>query len=144
MPYLLVGDLNSFIYAENLDEIIRSDNMLIYEAFESAIADAKGYLKRFDLLKIFGDDDTDPVYVNAGLKNKVKALAAWQLVTLGQANIKIDLARTMYEDAIRWFEKVSRREINPDLPMPEDDVNTGTNESGSIDWNSLPKRNNHF
>lgn len=144
MPYLLVGDMNTHIYQENLDEIVRSDNSIIYDAIDSAIAEAKSYLARFDLMAIFGDGETEPVHQDENLKNKVKDLALWQLVALGQANIKIDLARTRYEDAIRWFEKVSEHKINPALPMPGDNAETDTNESGSIDWNSLPKRNNHF
>lgn len=144
MPYLEPQDMDTHIYAENMNEITRDNDAIITAAIAAAISEAKSYLSRFDLLKIFGDDLTEPVHTDDNLWNKVKDLALWQLVTLGQANIKIDLARTRYEDAIRWFEKVSEHKINPGLPMPGDDAETSTNESGSIDWNSLPKRNNHF
>lgn len=144
MPYLLAGDLNTRIYSENIDQIVRSDNSIIYEAIDSAIAEAKTYLARYDLMKIFGDNDNDPQYENADLKNKVKSLAIWQLVALGQANIKMDVARTNYEDAIHWFEKVAASKINPGFPMPQDDPATDYREDETIQWDSELKRDNHY
>jgi phage gp36-like protein len=144
MAYLLAGDLDTHIYSDNLNQIVRNDNSIIYTAIDAAIAEAKSYLARYDLLKIFGDDNNDPAYSNEDLKNKVKSLAIWQLVTLGQANIKIELARTRYEDAIRWFEKVAASRINPGFPMPVDDSTTDYKENQTIQWDSEPKRYNHF
>lgn len=144
MAYLLIGDMDTHIYSENRDAIVRSDNSIVYAAIDAAVSEAKSYLSRFDLVKLFGNDDTEPSYTDDNLKQKVKDLALWHLVTLGQANIKIELARTKYEDAIRWFEKVSERKINPGFPMPGDDPDTDSNESESIEWDSNPKRNNHY
>jgi phage gp36-like protein len=144
MAYLLPEELYTHVYYENMNDITRDNYDIVRTAIESAIDEAKSYLGRFDLLKIFGNMETEPVHIDANLKSKVKDLTLWQLVTLGQTNIKIELARTKYEDAVRWFEKVSEHKINPGLPMPGDNADTGTNESGSIDWNSLPKRNNHY
>lgn len=144
MAYLLAGDMDTHIYVENRDEIVRSDNTIVYAAIDAAVDEAKSYLSRFDLLKIFGNEDTEPGYSNEHLKQKVKDLALWHMVTLGQANIKIELARTNYEDAIRWFEKVAERKLNPLFPMPQDDADTDSHENQSIEWDSNVKRNNHF
>ncbi|MGQ0739131.1 MAG: phage protein Gp36 family protein [Bacteroidota bacterium] len=143
MAYLLVGDMDTHIYSENRDEIVRSDNTLVYGAIDAAVAEAKSYLGRFDLLALFGDAESDPSFEDANLKNKVKDLALWHLVTLGQANIKIELARSRYEDAVRWFEKVADRKISPGFPKPEDKADTDSNEGKGIEWDSLPRRNNH-
>ncbi len=144
MSYLLVGDLDSIIYSENRDEIVRSDNSIIYQAIESAIGEAKSYMARFDLLKIFGNDDTDPVVTDEHLKAKVKDLVLWQLVKLGNPNIKVDMARTCYEDAIKWFEKIAISKVVPGWPMPADDADTDVNENDSIQWDSEDKRQNHY
>ena len=144
MPYLQIEDLKTHIYPENADEISREDDEIIEKAIAAAIDEAKGYMSRFDLLKIFGDDDTEPVVSNENLKNKVKDLVVWTLVKLGNPNIKIDMARTCYEDAIKWFERVATGKFNPGLPMPVDDDTTDYDESGSIQWDSETKRNNHW
>jgi phage gp36-like protein len=56
----------------------------------------------------------------------------------------MDVARTCYEDAIKWFEKVATGKFNPGLPMPVDDSETDYNENDSIQWDSEEKRNNHW
>lgn len=144
MAYLLAGDLDTHIYASNRDEITRGDNTIVYEAIDAAVSEAKSYLSRFDLVKIFGNGDTEPQYINPGLKQKVKDLAHWHLVTLANPNIAIDIARMKYEDAIRWFEKIGERKLNPGFPMPANDPATDSNESESIEWNSEAKRQNHY
>lgn len=144
MSYLLAGDFNTHIYAENIAEIVRDDNTIIYEAIDAAIGEAKSYMARYDLLKIFGNDDTEPVVVDEHLKNKVKDLALWQMIKLGVANIKVNIARSSYEDAIRWFEKVAMNKVTPQWPTPADDAGTDANESRTIEWNSEKKRNNHY
>lgn len=145
MPYLVKADLRTEIYVENMDEIIREDSAIVIDAINSAIDEAKSYLQRFDLLKIFGTDVVAPTYVNAALKKKIKFIAVWWLVSLANPNVKIELARTNYEDTIRWLEKISKREINPGFPLPTDDEDTtDTDESNSVEWDSEVKRKNHY
>jgi phage gp36-like protein len=144
MSYLLAGDFDTHVYAENRDEITRSDNTILYEAIEAAIAEAKSYMARYDLLKIFGNDDTEPVVVDVNLKNKVKDLAMWHLCNLGAPNIKLEIVRTRYEDAIAWFKLVTMNKVKPEWPSPVDDATTDADESKTIEWDSVPARQNHY
>jgi phage gp36-like protein len=145
MPYLLPGDLNTHIYEENRDEIAREDNSVVQTCIDAAIAEVKSYLSRFDLLKIFGDGDTvEPTHADENLKNKVKDVATWHLVCLANPNIQMEVARTRYEDAIKWLTMVQSGKADPKLPMPVDDEDTDFDESTNIQWNSNPKRNNHY
>lgn len=144
MAYLLAGDLDTHIYSENRDEIVRDDAGIIDQCITAAIAEAKSYLSRFDLLAIFGTDVIDATFADENLKNKVKDIAVWQLVCLANPNIKMEVARTRYEDAIKWLTMVQKGTADPGFPMPVDDADTDYDESAGVQWDSNPKRENHF
>ncbi len=144
MAYLLSGDLDTHIYSENKDEIVRADNEIITKAISASIAEAKYYIRKYDILKIFGTDVTEAVIEDETLKDKVKDLVVWKLVKLGNPNINVEMARTCYEDAIKWFEKIQAGKVDPGWPMPLDDDETDYNENDTIQWDSNPKRNNFF
>lgn len=144
MAYLLPEDLKTHIYSENADEITRDDDEIIIICIDAAVAEAKAYLSRFDLIKLFGTDLIAPVFIDANLKNKVKDIAVWQLVCLANPNIKMEVARTRYEDAIKWLTMVQSGKADPGFPVPTDDEDTDFNESAGVQWDSNPKRENHF
>lgn len=144
MAYLLKADLGTLLYGENIEEITREDDTLVDEAIAVGIAEAKSYLSRFDLPKLFDDADADFVD-DKNLKQKVKSLVAWQLVLLANPNINLTLFRTNYEDAIKWLEKVQSGKADPDgWPYKPDDTETGHIEGSSIEARSNVKRENHF
>lgn len=144
MAYLLSGDLDTHIYSEDKEEIVRMDADIITKAIAAAVAEAKSYLRRFDLLAIFGTDDIDATFEDENLKNKVKDIVLWNLCKLGNPNIKVEMARSCYEDAIKWLMMVQKGAVAPGYPMPADDPATGLREDQDIQWDSNPKRNNHY
>jgi phage gp36-like protein len=144
MSYLMSGDLDTHIYSEDKEEITRMDASIVDRAISAAIAEAKSYLQRFDLVKIFGAADVEPEFEDENLKNKVKDITVWQLCKLGHPNIKIEMARSCYEDAIKWLTLVQKGAVSPGLPMPVDDPATSLDESSGLQWSSNSKRNNHF
>lgn len=144
MPYLLSDDLNTHIYAENKEEIARDDADIITRCIAAAIAEAKSFLSRFDLLAIFGTDTVEPSHADENLKNKVKDIAVWHLVCLANPNIKMEVARTRYEDAIKWLTMVQAGKADPLLPMPVDDPEDDFNQGSNVQWDSNTKRNNFF
>lgn len=187
MAYLSKDDLNTHLYPEITDEIIRKyilpfanlaafpaagvtgytykaeDTELLYrwdgaqyvpasdpdlivvKGINSAIAEAKSYLNRYDLLKLFGDDETDPVVESEHLKNLVKDIACWHLIRLANPNVNLELFRTNYQDAIKFLEKVMKGQADPDgWPYKEDDPETANDESSGVQWESNPKRVQHF
>lgn len=145
MPYLLAGDFDTHMYSEIRDEIVRDDNDIITKAVAAAVAEAKSYLGKYDLLKLFGSEDVEPTVDDENLKNKVKDIAGWYLIKLANPNINMELFRTLYEDAIKWFKDIQIGKADPEgWPYKEDDAATGFDEAGNIQWSSNVKRRNHF
>lgn len=136
------------MYAEVIAEITRSNDAIINKAITVAVSEAKSYLSRFDLLQIFGDADTEPTVEEdqlAVLKDFVKDIACWKLTKLCNANINLELAKTSYDDAIKWLTKVQRGDADPEgWPYKADDPDTDVNENAAVQWSSNPKRTQHF
>ena len=96
MPYLIAGDFDTHLYSEIRGEVIRDDNDILAKAVTSAITEAKSYLSRFDLLKLFGKGEVDATVEDENLKSKVKDIACWYMIKLANPNISMELFRTLY------------------------------------------------
>lgn len=146
MPYLDSADLKTHIYQEQLDEIIRTDNnIVVAAAIAEAIAEAKSYMSRWDLGKLFGVDNGDPEVQDEHLKSRVKDLVIWRLVRLANPNISMELARTNYEDAVKWFRDLQKGNADPEgWPYKPADQVAPVMQGGAVSYSSNRKRNNHF
>jgi hypothetical protein len=143
MAYLVKADLKTHIYSTVLDEIDRGDATIITLQIDAAVAEAKSYCRRFDLVKLF--TDTDPNFVNdKNLLDKVKDLACWKIIKLANPNVNIELFRQNYEDAIQWFVRVQTGKADPGWPVPADDTTTDRKEGSEIQFESNTKRSNHY
>ena len=133
---ITIADLQTHIYSENLDAISRGDDTLITRAIAAGIDEAKSYLSvKYDVAAIFAD--TPGGTTDQNLLNKTKDLA--------NPNINLELFRTAYEDAIDWFTKILKGQMNPvGWPLREDDPDTDYEEGGSLQWSSNTKRNNQL
>lgn len=144
MPYLVKADIVTLIYGENIDEITRGDDTIVTRAISAGIGEAKSYLSRFDLPKLF-DPTATGYFADENLLNKVKACVAWQLVLLSNPNINLTLIRTNYEDATKWLKEVRGGTADPEgWPYKPDNTATGHVEGSSIEARSNTKRENHF
>lgn len=144
MPYLIPADLSTHLYGENVTEITRGDNTVSTRAIDAAVAEAKSYLTRYDLTKLF-DPAAIGYVADVNLQNKVKDLACWHLVKLSNPNINLELFRTGYEDAIKWLEKVQSGKADPaGWPYKDDDANTDYPEGGTVSMITNTKRSNHY
>lgn len=142
MAYLTKEDLSTHIYPEIAEEITRSDDDLIDEAIGSAIDEAKSYLSRYDLDKLFGDP---PTPADRNLKNKVKDMACWHLIRLANPNVNLELFRTIYKDAITWLTGIMKGQANPAGWIYLDMANVQPPPDGdTISYSSNPKRQNHL
>lgn len=145
MPYLVKADLKTHLYDEITDEITRADDEIVATAISQAIAEAKSYLGRYDLLKLFGNDTTAPEVVDENLKSRVKDVAVWRLVRLSNPNISIELAKTNYDDAITWLRDIQKGIAEPDGWIYKiDDTETKYNENDQVQWHSNHKRHQHY
>lgn len=143
MAYLIPDDLKTHIRSEILDAISRGDATIITIAIDVAVAEAKSYCSRFNLVKLF--DDADPDFVDdPNLLNNVKSLACWKIITLASPNVRMELFRTNYEDAIDWFKLVQTGKADPAWPVTADDVDTDRKEGTDIQYSSNKKRYNHY
>lgn len=144
MAYLVKADLASHLYSENIDEITRADDTKVTTAINAAIAEAKGYLSRYNVVKLFDDADADFVD-DPALEDHVKSIAVWKLLRLCNVNIPLEVMRTNFEDAIAWLKDVQKGMVDPDgWPYKDDNADTGYVEGSTIQISSNDKRTNHF
>src|SRR6218665_19714 len=144
---IAVPELKSNFYPEILDEITRHDLAIAEHCIQSAEAEAKSYLSKYDLATLFGG--TLPDSAIGHLKTIVKDIASWHLVRLANPNIDLKLFRTNYEDGIKWLKSVQCGQTDPpDWPYPaatrEDGNETAADGSQSVQWNSNRKRRPFF
>ncbi len=144
MPIISQADLATNIYAEIITEITRADGTIADRAINAAISEAKMYLARYDLVQLFGTDNTEPTVQDEYLESLVKDLACWHLLRLSNAGVDFTAYRTAYQDAIGTLKNIMAGQAQP-AGWPYLDTTTETAPDGdAINWNSNPKRNNFY
>lgn len=147
MAYLEKEDLYSRLYPEIIEQITREDDTIVTRCINSAVNEAKLYLSRFDLLKLFGDQDTEPEVTDPKLEDIIADITVWHLVRLANPNVNIELLRMAYDDAIKLLKDIQAGKADPGAlgwPYKADDPDTTFDESTGLQWYSNPKRNQHF
>lgn len=147
MAFLVtLQDLTTHIYEEIIDEITREDDSIAQEAIDTAIAEAKGFMSRFDLPALFGTAITDPTVIDKNLKGKVKDLVRWHLVGLGINNIDYAMAEQRYLMALeKYFMPLQKGMVNPEGWPYRDTATAPTPAPGNeVSWSSNRKRRNHY
>lgn len=144
MPFLTPAEITSHLYTEVTDEINRNDATLLQKAIDASIAEAKGYLKQYDVVAVFNatGDDRNPILVLY-----IKDIAVWHYLQLSNPGVEMDLRRARFEDAIKWLDKVQRGLTNPDLPLPADPVDAAGNIQSAenfIKFGGNKRRNNYM
>lgn len=143
MALLTKADLYTHMYKEVIEEIVRStsdSDSKVAEAISTAEEEAQAYLNRYDIATMFTE-----TFESKLLRNKVKDMACWHLVVLANPNINLELFRTIYEDAIKFFEKVMKGLVDPQgWPLRTDNTDSPQDDAGNVYWTSQPKRQNHF
>lgn len=143
MAYLTVDELNTHMHDEIVETITRGDNTIAQAAIDAAMAEARGYLTRFDTAKIFLASGSKR---NQLLLIFIKDIAVWHLCNLCNAGNDIQLRQDRYERAIDWLKAVQRGDVSPDLSArePKAGKNDKNNPVGAIAYGSNPKRRQHF
>jgi hypothetical protein len=112
MPIITADDIYSRIYQEIVDEITRDESALTDRAISAGISETKGYLSRFDLVQLFGNDIADPpvaaTIADDFLKNLCIDISVWRLVLLGNPNIKYEPAKATYEFAVATLKNIQK------------------------------------
>jgi len=117
---------------------------LIEKAINDGISEVKAYLNRYDLIKMFSDDDGLRTFNDEYLNGLVKDIVCWKLLKLSNPNIDLKLFRTNYEDAKSTLAKVQNGRIDPVWPLRPNDPDTNIDDAGNVEWASNPRRSNYF
>jgi len=143
MAFITIEELKTHLYGENVETISREDKAIPQAAIDSGIAEAKGYLSRYNVDKAFAATGKKR---NALLLTFVKDIAVWHFINLGNVCIDMDLRQWRYERAIDWLKGVQKGDITADLPAKDaDDGLPGSNNPlGDIAYGSNPKRVQHY
>jgi phage gp36-like protein len=129
-------DGSNFIETDYTDKVAK--------AISTGISEAISFLNRYNIEIMFSNEDSKRTFQNDMLDTKVKDLAVWHLLTLGNANTNLEVFRTRYEDALKWFEKVMKGMIDPPFPLKDNDPNTPNDDAGTIEMRSFSKRTNNY
>ncbi len=143
MAYLTIQELNTHLHDELVETITRGDETIAQAAIDAAMAEAKGYLARFDCARIFSASGSKR---NQLLLIFIKDIAIWHLINLCNAGTELQFRQDRYERAIDWLKAVQRGDVSPDLPIRESEEGEKQKDSpiGPIAYGSNPKRCQHF
>lgn len=134
--FLTIQELSSHLRIENVYAIIRNDETIALAAIDGAIAEAKGYLTRYDVDALFGATGDNRHKL---LLIFVKDIAAWHLINIVNPNIDLKLRKERYERAIAWLKDVQAGIVQPDFPVvaestDNDIIRYGSNDKNTYEW----------
>lgn len=141
MAYLTPKELQTHLYLEQLETIVREDKSLVLAAIDTAIAEAKSYLAAYDRERIFAAEGRAR---NALLLTLVKDMAIWHLIVLCNAGVQMEYREGRYNRAIQWLRDVQRGDASPDLPRIDANQDGREDPPAVYKYGSNPKRTQHF
>ena len=144
MPIIAPADLAMCLHPEITQELVRGDQTVIARAISSAIGEAKLYLARFDLVRLFGSETEPAVVQDEFLKMLVAELAVWKIVRLSGASGNDAVFREAYENALSTLKNIKEGALTPagwPYAVVGDDAPV---EGNAIAWSGNPKRENHY
>ncbi|MES2701821.1 MAG: phage protein Gp36 family protein [Bacteroidota bacterium] len=144
MPIITPADLGTNIYAEIIEEITREDATIAERAITTAIQEAKLYLGKYNLTKLFGDVDVPASVDDELLKSLVKDIACWHLLRLSNPAIDHGAYRTAYTDAIATLKSIMTGQAQPAGWPYAEPAETTLPDGNAIGWTSNPRRANHY
>jgi phage gp36-like protein len=134
--FLNEEDYDSSMYKEILEAITRYNPAIILEAEDAAQEEMTSYLSaRYNTTAIFDarNDERNKLIVLF-----MKDISLYHLHCISNPRAIPKLREKRYDDAIAWLQSVSKQEINPSLPTPDND------SKDYIRHGSNPKRTSHF
>lgn len=137
--YLSPNEINTHLGVEQIEAISDGDETMLTAAIDAAIAEAKGYLKAYDIAAELSKSANER---NALLVIFIKDIAVWHFVNICHVNTSLDLRQDRYERAVSWLKAVQKGEVLPDFPKLE----TSDGEANNLPYKvtSNQKRTNHL
>jgi hypothetical protein len=144
MPIIEPRDLETNIYPEILEEITRANSPITERAIATAISEAKLYLGKYDLLQLFGSNDSPPAIADELLKSLVKDIACWHLLRLANPGADHAAYRTAYNDATTILKNIMNGQAQPEGWPYASPANGELPDGNTISWSSNTKRSNYY
>lgn len=139
--YITIDEMRTHLYKEDVDLISGGDDTIMTAAIDTAIAEMRGYLSKYDRDAIFKAEGAGR---NALLLTFAKDMAAWHFLVLCNAGSDLDFRYKRYERAVDWLIAVQKGNVSPDLPAPDEDKDGNPDNPTTYLFGSNPKRNNHY
>ena len=141
MAFIEKTDLYSAIRQEELQQITRGDDALIYFAIDSATAEIKSYLSYgyFDVNFIFAQTGNNR---NKLLMNYLIDITLYIMVSVALPGQDLEDRRARYKRAIDWLKSVKNGEIYTDLPKITVSEEATAKPRGAVGKHD--KRNNYY
>ncbi len=132
-----IWDGSNYVQNDFIDRIQKSIN--------EGIGKAKSYLNRYDLVKMFSDDDTKRTFQDDFLDGLVLDIVCWYVVRISPPNIDMEVYKDAHNTAVKFLEKVQAGGPDPDgWPLKADNPDTPNDDAGNIMYVSFPKRINNY
>lgn len=141
MTFLTIDQMKTHIHTGVRNAISNWDDSLVQDAIDSAIAEAMGYLSRYDTDKLFNVGDEGGFKADPMLLNSVKSIAKWNFMNIANPNVDYEDAQIRYDNAIKWLERIQSGKV-----VPKNWPAVTPNEKSQL-WqvnSNTPKRNNRF
>lgn len=138
MEFITREDFKTHMYDEVIDAISDEDEENLTEAIDAGLAEAFGYIERFDIDAILSSQDKR---IYAALRTWIKDIAKWHFIAICNVSTDLALAESRYDKAIKELSKIQLNRTTPrGWPLKADNENEAANWSVS----SRPKRGNYF
>ncbi|MFK7113359.1 phage protein Gp36 family protein [Flavobacterium oreochromis] len=142
--FLKKSELKTVALDEIINKIINGDDSIVSDIIDESIDLMSGYLYQyFDTEAIF--NATGDARNKSVLKH-LKGIVIHEIYTRRTKAFN-EVAKTRYDEAMLWLEKVSEGKIKPPLPIRKIDTNgdgTGDTETTFLKLGSNKKYQNHF
>lgn len=137
MAFLTPEELNTHIYDDVRDAISESDNAKVAAAIRASIAEAEGYMSRYDTEAILAKagDERDPI-----LLMYLKDIAVWHFLVLANPGVDLELRENRYKSAVGWLTKVQGGKVVP-KGWP---LNEPAEKQSYFQYGSNPRRNSQY
>lgn len=138
--FVTVEELKTHLYNAQIEVISGDDESIPLAAIDTAVAEARGYLARYDRDVIFKTEGKER---NAFLVSIIKDMAVFHYLKLCNYAADLEFRTFLYERAIDWLKQVQKGQVVPDLPFLDEDEDGNPDQEDFL-WGSNPKRSQHY
>lgn len=140
MEFITKEDFKTHMYAGIINAISDDDDEMLMDAIATAMAEAGGYLNRYDTDVIFNSTDSADKAKYSNLRTYIKDLAKWHFINICNVSIDLELAKTRYDEAIARLKEIQSGKVSPKGWA----LLTESEDEAAFVVASRPKRGNYY